>query len=170
MRGPGCASERGEKSVEEMYLAGTAPSGSVPDDARCGEAVIVTVGVESPHDDWMRYNNGWLKRAERGAGVRGGPENTRTAYFYNGAFNPYGRSWGPLVGGNGCASESPSESPSLDPCASLDPLASVDPARVGRSRGRGLPVAQRVAVRVAQRGGPERHPAAHGRTDARAHA
>ena len=124
----GLRSQRGEKSVEEIYIAGTVPSDSVPDDARCGEAVIVTVGVESSHDDWMRYNNGWLKRAERGAGVRGGPENTRTAYFYNGLFNPYGRSWGPLVGGNGCASESPSESPSLDPCASGDPLASLDPA------------------------------------------
>ena len=164
----GLRSQRGEKSVEEIYIAGTAPSDSVPDDARCGEAVIVTVGVESSHDDWMRYNNGWLKRAERGPGVRGGPENTRTAYFYNGLFNPYGRSWGPLVGGNGCASESPSESPSLDPCASRGSPGVRRSARVRRSGGRGLPVARRVAVRVAQRRGPERHAAAHGRADARA--
>ena len=36
----------------------------------------------------------WGARAARGSGVRGGPKGTRTAYFYNGAFAPFGRSWG----------------------------------------------------------------------------
>jgi membrane peptidoglycan carboxypeptidase len=124
----GLRAQSGERSVQETFLAGTAPSRDVPDDARCGRAVIETVGIESAHKDWMRYNDGWLRRAGRGPGVSGGPENTRTAYFYNGLFNPYGRSWGPVVGASCGESESPSESASVDPCASLDPAASVDPA------------------------------------------
>ena len=36
----------------------------------------------------------WGARAARGSGVRGGPKGTRTAYFYNGAFAPFGRTWG----------------------------------------------------------------------------
>ena len=46
----------------------------------------------------MEANDGWLARARRGVGIRGGPEGTRTAYFYNGAFNPYGRVVGPAPG------------------------------------------------------------------------
>ncbi len=121
----------GGESVDELFLAGTEATAIVPENARCGQAVLQVAGFEAQHASWMAANEGWLARAERGAGVRGGPENTRTAYFFNGSFNPYGRSWGPLVGdGDGCASPSPSPSESLDPCDPLfspDPLASVDP-------------------------------------------
>jgi len=116
----------GGKKVAELFLDGTAPQQDVPADQRCGEAVLFSAGFEDEHKSWMAANQGWMARAERGAGVRGGPENTRTAYFYNPGFNPYGRSWGPLMGqGAGCASPSPSIS--FDPCASPDPFASVDP-------------------------------------------
>ena len=119
-------------SVAELFLPGTAPTTRVPRDAAsCGQAVLLTAGFESNYPVWLRADEGWLKRAERGPGVRGGPKRTRTAYFYNNAFTPYGRSWGPLAG-DGCASPSPSPSPSasIDPCDPLyspDPLASVDP-------------------------------------------
>ncbi|HEU0244420.1 MAG TPA: transglycosylase domain-containing protein, partial [Candidatus Limnocylindrales bacterium] len=124
----GLVAQAGGRSVDELFLAGTAPSATVPQDSRCGAGVLGVAGFEKDHDAWLKADQGWLARARRGAGVRGGPQGTRTAYFYNGLFNPYGRSWGPLLGsGTGCASASPSASPSLDPCASLDPLASVDP-------------------------------------------
>ena len=121
------AAARG-RSITELFLPGTVPSSSVPQDSRCGEGVLQVAGFENGNATWLKADQGWLARARRGVGVRGGPEATRTAYFYNGVFNPYGRSWGPLLGsGAGCASESPSPSASLDPCASIDPLASVDP-------------------------------------------
>ncbi|HYO41975.1 MAG TPA: transglycosylase domain-containing protein [Candidatus Limnocylindrales bacterium] len=114
------------KSVNEHFLPGTEPRGALPADQRCGTAVLSVAGFEAEHDNWMKANQGWIARAEKGAGVRGGPQGTRTAYFYNNGFTPYGRSWGPLVGsGGGCASPSPSAS--IDPCASFDPLASIDP-------------------------------------------
>jgi membrane peptidoglycan carboxypeptidase len=116
----------GGKKVTELFLDGTAPQKDLPADQRCGEAVLFSAGFENEHKSWMVANQGWMARAAKGPGVRGGPQGTRTAYFYNPAFNPYGRSWGPLMGqGAGCASPSPSAS--LDPCASLDPFASLDP-------------------------------------------
>ena len=50
--------------------------------------------VESNFPAWQRANANWGARAAKGSGVRGGPKGTRTAYFYNGAFTPFGRSWG----------------------------------------------------------------------------
>ena len=55
-------------------------------------------------------------RARRGPGAIGGPERTRSSYFYDGRFTPYGRSWGPIANGPGCASPTPTVS--IDPCAS----------------------------------------------------
>ena len=43
---------------------------------------------------WGYYDRGWPKRASKGSGVRGGPEGTRTAYFYGSGFFPFGRTWG----------------------------------------------------------------------------
>jgi membrane peptidoglycan carboxypeptidase len=52
-------------------------------------------GVESAFTSWGKYNRGWIARAQRGSGVAGGPERTRTTYFYEtGVWNPYGSSWG----------------------------------------------------------------------------
>ncbi|MDO8483517.1 MAG: transglycosylase domain-containing protein [Candidatus Limnocylindrales bacterium] len=50
--------------------------------------------VEASHESWQKANAEWGARAARGAGVRGGPEGTRTSYFYNNSFAPFGRSWG----------------------------------------------------------------------------
>ena len=67
---------------------------------QCGIDVVVSVKVETRFDAWMKADRDWLRRAERGPGVAGGPDRTRTAYFYNRAFHPYGASWGVLVGGS----------------------------------------------------------------------
>ncbi|MBA3778203.1 MAG: transglycosylase domain-containing protein [Chloroflexi bacterium] len=43
---------------------------------------------------WQEANQAWIARARQGPGVVGGPEDTKTSYFYNGSFQPYGASWG----------------------------------------------------------------------------
>ena len=58
-----------------------------------------TVNVETRFDGWMKADRDWLRRADRGPGVVGGPDRTRTAYFYQGGFHPFGATWGALVGG-----------------------------------------------------------------------
>ncbi len=115
----------GRNAVVELFLPGTAPTGNLPQEARCGEAVLTTAGFEDEHPSWMAANQGWLARARRGPGRVGGPENTATAYFYNPLFNPYGRSWGPLLDGPGCKPAA-SPSPSIDPCAAI--VGIVDPS------------------------------------------
>jgi hypothetical protein len=81
-----------------LFIAGTQPQAALPKDT-CGIDVVVAVNVEDGHDAWLKADRDWLRRAERGAGVAGGPDRTRTAYFYNGAYRPFGSSWGVLVGG-----------------------------------------------------------------------
>ena len=108
----------GAEGVNEWFLSGTAP-GRALDQGLCGEAVIQTVGLETGFANWMEASRDWLRRADRGPGTAGGPDRTRTSYFYNNSFNPYGRSWGALVDGNGCGEPSPSPScfiiPTPDP-------------------------------------------------------
>ena len=56
----------------------------------------------------MTADLNWLEPGRKGPGTGGGVNGTRTAYFYNGVFQPYGRSWGALVAGHGCEAPSPS--------------------------------------------------------------
>jgi peptidoglycan glycosyltransferase len=111
----GFASSGGE-SVNEWFIPGTEPSRLGAD--TCGEDVIRAVGKEDGFGDWMDANRDWLRRAERGAGVSGGPDDNPTAYFYNGAFTPYGRTWGAVVDGDGCGQPSPT--PTCFPLPSPD--------------------------------------------------
>ncbi|HEY7590283.1 MAG TPA: transglycosylase domain-containing protein, partial [Candidatus Limnocylindrales bacterium] len=68
--------------------------------------------VEPQFPTWQKYNRGWQARAARGAGVRGGPKGTRTIYFYNGAFHPYGAGWGgPFAPTEVCEPLPPSPTP-----------------------------------------------------------
>ena len=50
--------------------------------------------VEASHENWQKANAAWGARAAKGSGVRGGPEGTRTSYFYNNSFAPFGHTWG----------------------------------------------------------------------------
>ena len=65
-----------------------------------------------------RTSTGSLAR-RRGRERAGGVNRTRTAFFYNGAFRPFGPSWGALVAGRGCTGPSPSVTcypvPTADP-------------------------------------------------------
>ena len=101
------------KTVKELFLPGTVPTQKDPlrIAAEVDEATgllwqdgcvgpKVTRGffnlseVEASFPAWQKANAAWGARAAKGSGVRGGPKSTRTSYFYNGAFAPFGRTWG----------------------------------------------------------------------------
>jgi membrane peptidoglycan carboxypeptidase len=103
----GFAATSDKNAVNEWFIAGTQPNDQ-PAAGTCGIDVVAAVKVETSFDAWMKADADWLRRAERGPGVAGGPNRTRTAYFYNGAFHPYGSSWGVLVGGSCGPQPSPS--------------------------------------------------------------
>ena len=128
----------GARSIDEWFIPGTEPKSGVPE-GMCGEAVLDQPGIWEGHfNNWKDADLDWLARARRGPGTAGGVNRSRTAYFYNSQFQPYGRSWGALVEGHGCAAPSPSvtcypvptpdasgvvpsyEIPTADPSASFD--------------------------------------------------
>jgi membrane peptidoglycan carboxypeptidase len=101
------------KTVEEYFIEGTVPKDredfrfALDIDAATGlrwrDGCVgprVTRGffdlseVESNFPAWQRANRNWAARAAIGVGVRGGPEGTRTSYFHDGRFAPFGRTWG----------------------------------------------------------------------------
>lgn len=106
--GPGTVS-----TVKEIFIEGTQPTrrdnlhveaqideatGLLWQDGCTGPAVTGTFldfsQAEERFPEWQRYTQGWAQRAARGVGVRGGPKNTRTSYFYSSGFTPFGRTWG----------------------------------------------------------------------------
>jgi membrane peptidoglycan carboxypeptidase len=124
-------------TVTDFFISGTEPQSGVPT-GTCGEDVLRMNGIyEGQHQNWLSASTDWIHRAERGPGVAGGVNNSRTAFFYQPGFHPYGNSWGALVSGHGCAAPSPSvtcfpvptpdqsgvvpsfEIPSADPSANL---------------------------------------------------
>jgi membrane peptidoglycan carboxypeptidase len=101
----GMLPSEGGLSVNEWFIAGTEPRSQLAVDV-CGESVLAQTGYETRFPAWMEANRDWIRRATRGAGTVGGPDRTRVSYFYNNSFNPFGRTWGPVVG-DGCGSPSP---------------------------------------------------------------
>jgi hypothetical protein len=101
------------KTVKELFLPDTVPSeretirisheidqasGMLWQDGCVGPKV--TQGffdlseVESNFPNWQKANRNWAARAAKGTGVRGTSKGTRTSYFYNNGFAPFGRTWG----------------------------------------------------------------------------
>ena len=99
----------GGQSVDEWFINDTQPTAPLPD-GLCGSVVLDYTGFEKNFENWMRADRDWLARARRGAGTAGGVNGTRVAYFYNGRFTPYGKSWGPFVEGRGCSAVTPEPS------------------------------------------------------------
>ena len=102
-----------KKTVKELFIKGTVPTQRETlrvsreiDEAsgllwRTGcVGPKVTKGffnlneVESNFPNWQKANRNWAARAAKGPGRRGGPEGTRTSYFYTNGFAPFGKSWG----------------------------------------------------------------------------
>jgi penicillin-binding protein 1A len=130
-----------KKTVKELFLPGTVPTeretirvSLTVDDASGLLWREGCVGpkeqrgffdlreVESNYPVWQKANRNWAARAAKGPGRRGGPEGTRTAYFYNSAFQPYGASWGaPFAPRTKCPLAPPPELPICDPLASAPP-------------------------------------------------
>ncbi len=129
--GAGAGAEAGAAPVEEWYIAGTEPTTRL-DPGVCGDKVIEAVGLESGFRSWMDADRDWIARAEKGVGTRGGPDRTRVAYFYNNGFNPYGKTWGAVMGGDGCGEPSPSPScfvlPTPDPSGVIPSFAVPSPS------------------------------------------
>jgi membrane peptidoglycan carboxypeptidase len=112
-------------SVTEWFIADTQPREQLPE-GTCGEAILTSPSVyEGRFSAWLEADRDWLRRAGRGPGAAGGPDRTRTSYFYNRGFQPYGSSWGAISGGDGCGSPSPSPScfvvPTADPGTGIVP-------------------------------------------------
>ena len=101
----GLLPQPGQEGVEEWFLSGTEPTSRLAADV-CGPDVLAQLGYESRFDNWLEADRDWLRRAARGPGTVGGPDRTAVTYFFNGSFQPYGRTWGPLTG-SGCASPTP---------------------------------------------------------------
>jgi penicillin-binding protein 1A len=101
------------KTVTELFIEGTVPKDK--EDYRVGLEIDAKSGllwqegcagpkvtrgffdlseVESNFPSWQKANRNWAARAAIGAGVRGGPKGTRTSYFHDGRFAPFGRTWG----------------------------------------------------------------------------
>jgi membrane peptidoglycan carboxypeptidase len=120
-------------AITEWFIAGTEPKTPLAPNT-CGIDIVTAVGVESSFPAWMNADREWLARAARGAGVVGGPDRTRTAYFYNNGFRPYGGSWGPLVGGT-CGQPSPSPTcfavPTPDPSGVIPSFVAPTPVGSG---------------------------------------
>jgi len=130
-----------KKTVTEYFLPGTAPS--EVDDTKIAIDVDVATGdlwqegcagpkvtrgyldvrkFESGFPTWQKANVSWAARATRGAGVRGGPKGTRTMYFYNRSFTPFGATWGaPFAPKATCAIPEPVPSCEPIPDPSLPP-------------------------------------------------
>ncbi len=133
-------------TVKEWFIDGTVPTQT--DDTKVGVAIDSATGllwqdgclgpqvtkgflnfsnVEPGHPTWVKFTNGWVARARRGVGVRGGPKNTPTAYFHFGYIYPFGATWGaPFAPTAKCPIGGPSPSPT--PPGSPPPSGSPGPS------------------------------------------
>jgi membrane peptidoglycan carboxypeptidase len=128
-----------KKTVKELFIKGTVPTSretirvSREIDRASGllwrEGCVgpkVTKGffnlndVEANFPNWQKADRNWAARAAKGPGRRGGPEGTRTSYFYNNSFAPFGRSWG--------APFAPTQKCPLAPAETPPPIPSCDPS------------------------------------------
>src|SRR4051794_19184697 len=131
------------KTVRELFVNGTAPT--KPDDTKRVIDIDSASGLlwqdgcvgpkvqdgffdvsrlEPKFPQWQRYTRDWASRASRGPGVSGGPEDTRTAYFYGSGFFPFGQTWGAKFAPTRTCPAAP---PSPSPSASCDPASGACP-------------------------------------------
>jgi membrane peptidoglycan carboxypeptidase len=106
------------QTVDEIFIKGTVPKKvddtKVPGTTCSGKSggVLDLSHVEDGFPpSWQEAVDGWVARARRGVGVKGGPNEkiqTVTAYFAKPYFQPYGQTWGaPFGATQDCASPTP---------------------------------------------------------------
>ena len=87
--------------------------------------------VEARFPAWQAFTQEWAARAAQGPGVAGGPKDTKTSYFYNNGFAPFGKTWGGAFAPTEvCVPVQPpicAPGTSFDPIATFDPFATPDP-------------------------------------------
>ncbi len=121
-------------TVTELFIPGTEPTRALGiDSGVCGEGILSATGFETRFPAWLAADLDWIERAKVGPGTRGGPERTRTSYFFNNSYTPYGKTWGALLGDVPCQEPLPSclDIPTPDPSTGVVPsfeLPSLDPA------------------------------------------
>jgi hypothetical protein len=142
-------------TVTELFLPGTVPTqketlrvtqqidfasgllwqpGCVGPEVTEGFFDLSEVDANAP--SWQQADAEWGARAAIGPGEKGGPKGTRTSYFYNASFAPFGETWGaPFAPTELCPLAPPPIpapcDPSLGPCepAPCDPsLGPCEPA------------------------------------------
>ena len=88
--------------------------------------------VDANNPTWQKYDLIWAARATQGSGIRGGPNNGPTSYFYEvGFWTPFGKTWGaPFPPGSFCTSHTgtPPPSPSPTPTPAPTPTPTPTPA------------------------------------------
>jgi membrane peptidoglycan carboxypeptidase len=117
----------GAASSSSNYLIWQEGCNGTPED----KAFLNISEVEAQFPAWQKADREWARRAERGPGVSGGPEGTRTAYFYNGGYRPYGSSWGaPFPPTEKCTIQpaTPKPTPSPTPTPTPPPEPSPSPS------------------------------------------
>jgi penicillin-binding protein 1A len=81
--------------------------------------------VDANNPNFQKYDQIWASRAQQGVGVRGGPGNGTTMYFYQvGFWTPFGQTWGaPFPPTTSCTQNtgSPPPSPSPSPTPDITP-------------------------------------------------
>jgi len=132
------------KTISELFIDGTVPTrtddihvaldidqatGKLWADGCTGPKVkggfLDFSAVEQRFPAWQQYTQEWAARAAKGPGVSGGPEKTRTSYFYQNSFTPFGKTWGGVFAPTEiCAPITP---PFCAPGTTYDPLATPDP-------------------------------------------
>ncbi len=142
------------KTVNELFRPGTAPtrsadvtvsvdidsaSGLLWQDGCAGPMVTKSFidfsRAEPAFPVWQKADIAWQKRAARGINVYGGPKHTRTMYFYDNGFFPFGRTWGgkfPPTETCTVVPPSPTICFSLNPfspCPSIEPSPAPTPSR-----------------------------------------
>ena len=147
-----------KKTVKELFLPGTVPTeretirvSLTVDDAsgllwregcvgpKVQRGFFDLREVESNFKNWQKANRLWAARAAKGENVRGGPEGTKTAFFYDGTFHPFGKSWGAPFAPTQKCPLAPLEPPPCDPLLSPDPsIPCVTPNPGGPGNGGGV--------------------------------
>ena len=135
-------------TVDELFLPGTVPtqketirvtrqidsaSGLLWQEGCLGPEVsqgfFDLSAVDANVPSWQQADAAWGARAAIGPGVTGGPKETRTSYFYNNSFTPFGPTWGaPFAPTELCPVIVPEPPPPCDPLLGpCEPSVGCDP-------------------------------------------